>query len=66
MKKYSGKEKMIYGVRRGAISVQMIIIYVDNGKPSRNQILEQLFNPMIVPFDDESAFELYLLRKWII
>jgi len=39
------------------------VIFVDTGKPSREQILEQLKNgkPLI---SDEEAFERHLMRKW--
>lgn len=39
------------------------VIFIDTGKPNREEILEQLRNgkPLI---SDEDAFERHLARKW--
>lgn len=40
-----------------------MVIFIDTGKPTREQIKEQLLNSQITVYDDENAFLWHLIRK---
>ena len=40
-----------------------MVIYIDTRKPSREQILKQIYSPQLILIDDETAFLRHLYHK---
>lgn len=41
-----------------------MVIFIDTGKPTREQIKEKFFSSEFYLITDEEAFERHLFRKW--